>query len=71
MYDWMFLEEEESPLELIHKFDFYEGEEELIQKISKEIEDKKSQNIPVHQNSKIPSGSIKRKMKGDKECTIY
>lgn len=30
MYDWMFLDEEESPLELIHKFDFYEGEEELI-----------------------------------------
>ena len=71
MYDWMFLEDEETPLELIHKFDFYEGEEQLVKKISKEIEEKQSENIPVHPNSKMSQLSSKGKGKGDKQCLIY
>lgn len=66
MFDWMFLEDEESNLELSHRFDLYEGEEDLVKKISKELEEKASENIEVHKNIQYSEGVSKQKMKGDK-----
>ena len=71
MFDWMFLEDEESNLELNHRFDLYEGEDELVKKISKELEEKESENVEVHRNIHIPEGMSKQKLKGEKECAIY
>ena len=64
MYDWILLEDDEEFVDLNYKFDVYDGEEEMIQKIESEVREKKSQKLISRPNPKMQG--VGGKSKSDK-----
>lgn len=66
MFDWMFLDDDDEIGELNHKFQLYEGEQEMLEKISSDEVQKKLEPVQIKPNSKIQQKVPSNSKKNDK-----